>query len=303
MSETPFKSVGRALFRRYLSKFPLRDGKAFLYERLHPGLMPEERLITVTLDKGFRMRLDLADAEQCKVYFFGHYHERYEAALVAKVLDPGEVFWDVGANVGYFSLVAAARVGETGQVLAFEPGAAALARLEENVSLNPSRKIVIYNLAVADRDGEATLYRAEDIADSSASLFAAAAGAAAGEVCRTAALDSLLKGENLRPPDFIKLDVEGAELHALQGAAGLLADFRPLLLVEMEDKNLAAAGASKGAIQAFLQDFGYRPAHLRKGRWLRLDDVKLTRGRNIFWFDPERPRHREKVARVLDIGQ
>ena len=75
--------------------------------------MPGERLLTVTLDQGFRMRLDLEDAEQRKVYFFGHYHERYEAALVARLLDPGEVFWDVGANVGYFALVAAAAVGAT----------------------------------------------------------------------------------------------------------------------------------------------------------------------------------------------
>ena len=99
--------------------------------------MPGERLLTVTLDQGFRMRLDLEDAEQRKVYFFGHYHERYEAALVARLLDPGEVFWDVGANVGYFSLVAAAAVGATGEVVAFEPGAASLERLTANVSLNP----------------------------------------------------------------------------------------------------------------------------------------------------------------------
>jgi FkbM family methyltransferase len=302
MPETPGKSASRALFRWYLSRFPLRDGKAFLYERLHHLLMPAERLVTATLDKGFRMKLDLVDAEQRKVYFFGHYHERYEAALVARLLAPGEVFWDVGANVGYFSLVAAAALGDTGQVLAFEPGAAALERLTENVGLNPDKNIRIFNLAVADRDGEATLYRADGIADSSASLFAAAAGGAFGETCVTVALDSFLKRENLRPPDFLKLDVEGAELAALEGAAGILADSRPLLLVEMEEKNLMAAGASKGAIQAFLAAYGYRPAHLRKGRWLSLDDVNQSRGRNIFWFDPALPQHREKAGRILKIG-
>ena len=297
-----FTSASRALFRWYLSKFPLRDGKVYFYEKLHPRLMPEERLVTVTLDKGFRMKLDLEDAEQRKVYFFGHYHERYEAALVARLLDPGEVFWDVGANVGYFSLVAAAAVGETGEVLAFEPGAASLERLTENVSLNPYKTIRIFNLAVADADGEATLYRADGIADSSASLFSAAAGAAGGEVCRTVALDGWLKQEGLRPPDFLKLDVEGAELAALQGAAGILRESSPLLLVEMEEKNLAAAGASKAAIQSFLHDFGYRAAFLRKGRWRPIDDVNLTRGRNLFWFNPELPHHRLKAGRVLNIS-
>ncbi|MFI5329980.1 MAG: FkbM family methyltransferase, partial [Desulfobaccales bacterium] len=300
--DSKLKSWGRALCRWYLSKFPLRDGKSYFYEKLHSHLMPGERLLTVTLDQGFRMRLDLEDAEQRKVYFFGHYHERYEAALVARLLDPGEVFWDVGANVGYFSLVAAAAVGEPGEVVAFEPGAAALERLTENVSLNPYKHIRIFNLAVAEAEGEATLYRADGIADSSASLFSAAAGAAAGEICRTVALDGWLKQEGLRPPDFLKLDVEGAELAALQGAAGLLTASRPLLLVEMEEKNLVAAGASKAAIQSFLQDFGYRAAFLRKGRWHPIDDVNLTRGRNLFWFNPAIPRHREKASRVLNIS-
>jgi FkbM family methyltransferase len=269
--------------------------------------MPSERLVTATLDPGFRifrMRLDLGDPEQRKVYFFGHYHERYEAALVARVLDPGEVFWDVGANIGYFSLVAAAAVGERGEVAAFEPGAAALARLQENVSLNSDKKnkkdqnIRIFNLAAADADGEAVLYRREGIADSSASLYTGAAGTAGGETCATVALDRFLKKEGLRPPDCIKLDVEGAELAALQGAAAILADFRPLLLVEMEEKNLQAAGASKAAIQAFLRDYGYRAAHLRKGRWRLLDDVNNTRGRNLFWFNPDIPKHREKAGLV-----
>ncbi|MGP8051459.1 MAG: FkbM family methyltransferase [Desulfobaccales bacterium] len=294
------KSWGRALLHWYLSKFPLRDGKVFLYEHLHQALLPPERLVTATLDPGFRMRLDLEDPEQRKVYFFGHYHERYEAALVARVLNPGEVFWDVGANIGYFSLVAATAVGERGEVAAFEPGGAALARLQENVSLNPHGKIRIFNLAVAATDGEAVLYRRDGIADSSASLYAGAAGAAAGEACVTVTLDHFLGQEGLQPPDFIKLDVEGAELAALQGAAAILADFRPLLLVEMEEKNLQAADASRAAIQAFLGAYGYQAAHLRKGRWRPLDDVHHTRGRNLFWFNADFPKHREK-ARLLGI--
>ena len=281
------KSVTRSLFRWYLSQFPLRDGKAYFYEKFHPGLMPVERLLTVTLDQGFKMKLDLEDAEQRKVYFFGHYHERYEAALVARLLDPGEIFWDIGANVGYFSLVAAARVQAAGQVVAFEPGAAALERLTENVSLNPFKNIRIYHLAVADRDGEAVLYRAEGIADSSASLFAAAAGAAGGETCVTVALDGFLEPRKSWPRrTSSSWTWKAPNWRRLQGAAAILADSRPLLLVEMEEKNLVAAGASKAAIQTFLKDYGYCAAHLRKGRWHLIDDVNLTRGRNIFWFNP-----------------
>ena len=65
------KSALRSVFRGYLSKFPLRDGKAYAYERLHTRLAPPERYVVVRLKKGFRMQLDLADPEQLKVYFLG----------------------------------------------------------------------------------------------------------------------------------------------------------------------------------------------------------------------------------------
>ena len=69
----------------------------------------------VRLDKGFRMKLDLADPEQLKVYFYGHYHERYEADLVQRLFSGDDVFWDVGANVGYFTLVAATALDQRGR--------------------------------------------------------------------------------------------------------------------------------------------------------------------------------------------
>ncbi len=101
------KSAFRGIVPLVPQPIPLRDGKAYLYERLHAGLTPADRYAVVRLDKGFRMQLDLADPEQLKVYFYGHYHERYEADLVQRLLSGDDVFWDVGANVGYFTLVAA----------------------------------------------------------------------------------------------------------------------------------------------------------------------------------------------------
>jgi FkbM family methyltransferase len=296
MPENWFKPVARKLFRGYLSKFPLRDGKAFLYARLHAGLAPTGRFAVVRLDKGFTMNLDLQDPEQLKVYFYGHYHERYEADLVARLLENEDVFWDIGANVGYFTLVAAAALANCGQIIAFEPGKNAYARLTENISLNPYGNIQAYQVAVSDREGEAVLHVSGDIADSSASLFQTGQTQAAHEVCRTAALDQFLLAEGVRPPTLIKLDAEGAELAVLQGAQGLISQSPPMFLMEMEEKNLLAAGASKGAIQQFLGGCGYRAAHLRKGRWYATDDLAAVKGRNIFWFNPDDAAHRRKAA-------
>ncbi len=292
------KSGLRGLFRWYLSKFPLRDGKAWFYERLHAGLTPADRYAVVRLDMGFRMRLDLADPEQLKVYFYGHYHERYEADLVQRLLSGDDVFWDIGANVGYFTLVAATALKNRGRIVAFEPGKNAYARLVANLALNPYRNIQTYPVAVSDREGEAVLHLLGDIADTSASLYPAGQAQAGQEVCRTVALDHFLDSEGLRPPDLVKLDAEGAELAVLQGAQKLINDSPPLWLMEMEEKNLQAAGASKAAVAQFLTGCGYRAAHLRKGRWYATADLAGVKGRNIFWFNPNVPAHRQKAARL-----
>ncbi len=298
MSENWLKAGARKIFRWYLNKFPLRDGKAYFYKSLNRRLAPAERYVTVKLDKGFRMKLDLADEEQRKIYFYGHYHERYEARMVLGLLDRDEVFWDIGANIGYFSLVAATALNNSGQILAFEPGRLAYERLLDNISLNPFTNIKTFQLAVAATEGEAVLYLSGDIADSSASLYHSGKGQPDRQVCKTISLDKFMVEQGLRPPDFLKIDVEGAELAVLRGAENLIASSSPLLLIEMEEKNLRAAGASKAAIQELLGGHGYRATHLRKGRWRLIDDVAEARGRNIFWFNPAVPKHREKAGRV-----
>jgi FkbM family methyltransferase len=303
MLDSRLKSALRGLFRWYLSKFPLRDGKAYWYDRIHAGLKPAERYAVARLDQGFAMKLDLADPEQLKVYFYGHYHERYEADLVRRLLSGDEVFWDVGANVGYFTLVAATALNHRGQIVAFEPGQNAYARLTENLALNPYRNVKTFPVAVTDREGQAVLHVAGDIADSSASLYPAAQAQAGLEVCRTVALDQFLKAEGLRPPDLIKLDAEGAELAVLQGARELINGSPPLWLMEMEEKNLVAAGASKAAVADFLTAYGYRAAHLSKGRWYATTDLAAVKGRNIFWFNPGAAGHRAKAARLPVQGQ
>jgi FkbM family methyltransferase len=302
MTENWLKPAGRTLFRWYLSKFPLRDGKAYFYQLWHSRLAPAARYATARLDQGFTMKLDLWDPEQLKIYFYGHYHERYEAALVRRLLTPGAVFWDIGANVGYFSLVAAHALNNRGQVVAFEPGKSAYARLNENIALNPFTNIKTYEVAVAAATGDAVLFLAGDTADSSANLYSPGQGQTRRQVCKTVSLDHFLKEQALPAPHLIKMDVEGAEYAALEGARDLIAQHLPLLLMEMEEKNLQAAGADKAAIQRFLSGYGYRPAFLYKGRWHVVAEVQEARGRNIFWFHPRLTAHRQKAASLPVLG-
>ena len=200
------------------------------------------------------------------------------------------------ANIGYFSLAAAATLRNTGQVSAFEPGRVAYARLTANVALNPFANLKTFRLAVAAAPGEVVLFTSGEIADSGANIFQAGAAQTTQERVRVVALDQLLQEEGLQEPNLIKIDVEGAELAVLQGAAALLTRARPMLLMEMEEKNLQAAGTSRAAIAGIAGRLGLPGCLLHKGKWHRLEDVTRAKGRNVFWFVPSLPTHQPKAA-------
>ncbi len=300
MPEAKMKKLGRAIFRWYLRAFPWRDGKVRLYEAWQRALLPPENFQIVVLAPGFRLRCDLRDPEQRKMYFFQEYHERYEARLLRTVLQPGASFWDVGANIGYFSLLAATVVGPRGQVVAWEPGPEAFQQLQDNIALNNVLQVYALPLAVADQEGTARLYLHGGEADTGATLFQGGARSQYHEV-QTTTLDTFFRQHGGPPPQLLKIDVEGAELAVLQGAVSLLADHSPLLLVEMEEKTLRLAGLSRQDIVDFLVPLGYRGAYLQKGRWHRLQEIETVRGRNVFWFREDLPWHRRHLP-VLGLA-
>lgn len=294
--------LARTLFRWYLRKFPLRDGKARLYGRLKDLLRPPATPVTITLDRGFSLSLDLDDPEQNRLYFYGEYDERREADLISRVLDPGEVFWDVGANIGFFTLLAAARLGHTGLVVALEPAPAAWQQLNHNLSLNPYRNIVPLPIAASDREGTATLYFTPQGADGGANLYGALPRQSGSVPVPTLPLDLLREREGLPYPHFLKVDVEGAEYATLRGARDILTSGRPLLLVELKDERMQAGGWTGEELANYLREFGYRPAGLHRGRWRALSEVREAKGRNIFWWQPNNLFHQKKVARIPICG-
>lgn len=195
--------------------------------------------------------------------------------LMRKRLRPGDVMVDVGANCGLYTLVAAQAVGASGRIIALEPSPREFERLERNVGLNGLRQVRCIAAAAADQAGQATLSVAQPPFAGHNTLgrrFAYAAVALAEQRTVPAiTLDGLLRDE-IRC-DLIKLDIEGAELSALRGAAASLARLRPALLVEINQGALSENGASANDLLTWITEHGYAMYAIdpRTGQPLRID--------------------------------
>lgn len=155
-----------------------------------------------------------------------------EMSFIRRYLRPADRFVDIGANVGVYTLLAAALVGAQGRVHAFEPGTQTRAQLAENVALNRLSCVSVHAFAVSDRAGSASL--TANVDDCVASLVPADAGADTAHVeqitCVT--LDEFLPDEDFA---MAKIDIEGAEPLAVRGALGHLGRGNPpVLQIEMD---------------------------------------------------------------------
>lgn len=150
-------------------------------------------------------------------------YEYQKQQCVFQEVRPGTVFYDVGAHVGFYSLLASALVG-SGKVFAFEPVPRNLGYLREHLALNCIANVDVLPLAVSDRTSTAPFQVGQT------SFMGCLAGKGSIMV-PTATLDSLVESGRILPPNYIKMDIEGSELLALQGARGTFQRYRPVLFL------------------------------------------------------------------------
>ena len=175
----------------------------------------------------------------------------------AALLAPGMTVLDVGANVGLFTLVAAHRVGPTGRVHAFEPTPELAAHIVRNLELNGLENIAVNPIAISDTLGHATLHMPEPDDPGENSIVYSTPGARTREVF-TVTLDDYVDRHRIGRVDVIKIDIAGAEMLALHGAAGLLSgDGSPVLVMELRPTMLAHSGLCPDDMLELLASYGY----------------------------------------------
>jgi FkbM family methyltransferase len=210
---------------------------------------------------GIRLQLDLEDWIPQHLYFLGEYEEK-ELRFIENFLDEGDVFIDVGANIGLFSLVAAEAVGVSGKVYAFEPFQKNYDALMTNLSLNLVNNVTPEKQAISDEEGELILYL--DESENNPGMVSRFGGShTLTENVIATTLDAYLADKQLSPR-LIKIDIEGGELMALKGMEKTLKEVRPTLLVEIIQNATLSAFTGKDLSEEYLKSLGYEKYFLDK---------------------------------------
>ncbi len=192
--------------------------------------------------------------------FTGNF-ELNELKFVGRFLKPGMTVLDIGAHHGLYTILAARSVGKAGRVVAFEPSPKERQRLLAHLRLNRvAERVSVIASAIGSETADTTLYvvKGKETGCNSLRPPAVKEPTEAVQVPVTS-LDAFLSRENIGRVDFIKMDIEGAELAMLQGAQEMLARHpRPVILAEMADSRTLAWGYKASAIYDFLAARGFQ---------------------------------------------
>lgn len=182
--------------------------------------------------RGLRLPVDLRHE---KFYWTGSYEPDVQRVLV-QALGPGDVFWDIGAHAGFFTVLGARLVGDSGRVVAVEPMSVNRRRVLESVRLNGFETVDVLPNALAAEAGTRLLH-----AEAATSMWTLLGNGepGSGETVECVTLATL--AGTAPPPALVKIDVEGVELDVLRGGVDFLLDRRPHLVVEFVSDALVDA--------------------------------------------------------------
>jgi FkbM family methyltransferase len=257
-------------------------GKPRGWERVVRAVAPPRRfrgaeLRPRTVPEGYTFPIDRGTLIGWNVHFFGSYEPEVREQI-KRWLGPGDVAIDVGANVGWHTLLMATRVGPRGRVYAFEPNETTRVRLLDAVRANRLAQVIVDARAAAEHSGAGGFQAppAGEVWDGTGRLLGPAVqgGSAGGhdgpprgshEVeCVT--LDRFAAASGIDRIHLVKIDVEGWELSVLRGARRLLDEARPVVVFEYDPAYVSRCGGTGADLTACLAGSGYSLFALERGR-------------------------------------
>jgi FkbM family methyltransferase len=262
------------LLRLYTLYTPIRRGRwrvATLVHRCADRLRNTASIVMRSRD-GRRFEIDPREAQYRMGLLGEGRYEPAESRFVSQHVEPGHVVIDAGANFGWYTTLFSRLVGVGGQVHAFEPVPATSAVLRRNCELNRCRNVAVNTWALGSRSATRAVYLPSAGASGDASMYPEEGRKVEAIACPTTTLDAYYRQEGIVRCDFIKCDVEGAELEFLHGAADVIRRCRPILMLEVNPLCLKRAQVSGSRLlEAVSGSEGYRFYRLgHRGALLRM---------------------------------
>jgi FkbM family methyltransferase len=248
MSNMPFK-------KRLGDRFRVNN---FVRRLLHRWVRRRDVTMRSGVGAGLRFNAGVSNP----AYALGT-NERPVQQAFARLLKPGDVFYDIGANVGFFTVIGARLVGPGGRVYAFEPVPENAALVRHNAEMNGFMHVTVIEKAVSRQTGEGELFLARYSGGSALSSVDTPPPDLKEVISiEMVSIDDVIEQQAIEPPAVVKIDVEGAEVEVLEGMARTLRDFEPVVVYEIDDEDEGAFNRKRVECAAFLRARGYKITRL-----------------------------------------
>lgn len=249
-----FKKINSLLFGKNLGSIP---GARALHSFLYKILKPKGEIVSKV--NGFKMFLDSNDQGEVKDIMLRGVYDKLETEIISNSVKEGDTALDIGAHIGYFTLVLARAVKESGKVFAFEPESKNFLMLKKNIEINNFENVVLENIALSSVSGKTNLFLDKDnlgnMSFSSKNIPKPSLGGKVEVEVQT--LDNYANKIEKRV-SFIKIDVQGAEELVFWGGKNLLLRDKPVILMEFWPYGLKNNGTDPMSMLIFLHNLGYK---------------------------------------------
>jgi FkbM family methyltransferase len=262
MADIPFQSIARSALQTYVRRFPVSKGKQRLVDLLWKSLSTGSTALPTTLSQAeVQIVCDLTQYIQRHIYYWGSY-EREACAIWMQRARSSRTIFDVGANIGIYSLLAAT-ANPQAHVHAFEPTPEIIYAFRQNIQLNNLTNITVNATGIGKEDGCAVLRQCRGLDETNEGMNfiveIAQEKFASDLRVPVVSLDNYCERQGIDQIDLLKMDIEGGEYDALNGATRLLrTQAIKCIFFELVEWSAARSGHSTTDIKRLLGESGYK---------------------------------------------
>jgi FkbM family methyltransferase len=264
---------------------PYREIRRGWFRSYHARSKPHD---IVCQNDGFTLKL-CSNSVLAEPLYVGAGFEEAEIKILRKFTKPGMQVFDIGANVGLYTVILGKAVGSSGHVWSFEPFSPVAAYLRQNVAMNNLTNVTVVQKAVADTKGVLDFHIFPEGCDVYNSLGAKERPVEKLQFIRkvpvnVTTLDSFAAESGITKIDILKIDIEGAEERALSGAEQLLKNSPDVVIVmEIYGPSAAQCGCSSTCLVRMLNNWGFSMFEIDKNSEIQATDLDTFTGTNVLF--------------------